>query len=277
MFILKNIISLVSALWVAINLLLSCILVLPVSIINLLVPTPIVTRAAYVIIDRVYRNAVWLDSFWMKDVVGINLIIKGEANTDQAPVIICNHQSWFDIPLVQDVITGNGPIIRFLIKREIAWVPIIGWICLILNFPRLHRNKNRDTKVSDFSIIRKESKNHANGTGALLIFPEGTRFTDGKRKIQNAPYKNLLKPRAGGLRMIQKHAGSDTTLIDITIDYHRKGTNIWNCLHGDPKKISITLDYFKLSEIRDVELWLNKRWAQKDSLFSSTDSRRSNP
>lgn len=268
MFILKNIVSLISALWVAINLLFNCLLVLPVSIISLLIPLPIVSRTANYIVDRIYRNAVWLDSFWMQDVVGIELVIKGEPNKDKSPVVICNHQSWFDIPLVQEVITGKGPIIRFLIKREIAWIPIIGWICLLLNFPRLHRSGNRNAKASDFSIIQKESKNHGNGTGALLIFPEGTRFTGDKKKTQNAPYKNLLKPKAGGLKMIQKHAAPDSTLIDITIDYHQKDVNIWKCLHGNPKKITITLEHFKLSDIVDVKAWLNNRWMVKDGLLS---------
>lgn len=268
MFILRNIISLVSALWVATNLLINCLLVLPVSIISLLAPLPIISRATNWIVDRIYRNAVWLDSFWMQDVVGIELEIKGQPNTDMAPVVICNHQSWFDIPLVQEVITGEGPIIRFLIKREIAWIPIIGWICLILNFPRLHRSGDRNAKASDFSIIQKESKSHGNGTGALLVFPEGTRFTEGKKKTQNAPYKNLLKPKAGGLKMIQKHAAADTTLVDITIDYHQQDVNIWKCLHGNPKKITITLEHFKLSEITDIKTWLNDRWTEKDALFS---------
>lgn len=264
----KNIISLISALWVATNLLLGFILVLPIAIISLLVPLPIVSRATYFIVNKIYRNAVWLDSFWMQDVVGIELIVKGESNIDAAPVVICNHQSWFDIPLVQEVISGKGPMVRFLIKREIAWIPIIGWICLALNFPRLQRNKDSDSRASDFSIIQKESKNHANGDGALLIFPEGTRFSEQKKINQNAPYQNLLRPKAGGLKMIQKHAGPDTGLVDITIDYHQKGVRIWDCLHGNPKKITITLEHFKLSEIVDVEAWLNSRWIEKDKIFS---------
>ena len=269
----KNIISLTSALWVAINLLLGFLLVLPVSIISLLIPLPIVSRAAYYVVDKIYRNAVRLDSFWMQGVVGIQLIVKGAPNKDKAPVVICNHQSWFDIPLVQEVITGKGPLVRFLIKREIVWIPIIGWICLALNFPRLQRNKRSDSRPSDYSIIQKESKNHGDAEGALLIFPEGTRFTEHKRTKQNAPYQHLLKPKAGGLKMIQQHADPDTSLVDITINYHQKHVHIWNCLHGDPRKITITIEHFKLCDIEDVERWLNNRWKEKDKLFSSSHAR----
>jgi 1-acyl-sn-glycerol-3-phosphate acyltransferase len=265
----NHVISLISALWVVINLLIGFAALIPVSIISWLIPIPAVSRACFFIVDHIYRIAVKVDSFWMQKVVGIELVIKGEANTHKKPVVICNHQSWFDIPLVQEVITGNGPIIKFLIKRELVWVPIIGWICLALNFPRLHRGKNTSTGVSDFSLIQKASKDHGNESGALLVFPEGTRFAEQKKIDQKSPYQHLLKPRSGGLKMIQKHAASDTPLIDITIDYHQENVGIWNCLHGDPKKITITLEHYKLTDIDDIEGWLNERWGKKDKLFSN--------
>ena len=263
----NNTLSLVSTLWVIINLVVGICVLIPVSIVSWLMPTPILSRACFFIVDLVYRVAVKVDSFWMRKVVGIDLIIKGEVNNHKSPVVICNHQSWFDIPLLQEVITGNGPIIKFLIKRELVWVPIIGWICLALDFPRLHRGKNANTGENDFSIIRKASKSHGNESGALLIFPEGTRFTEQKKIAQDAPYRNLLKPRSGGLEMIKKHAASDTPLVDITIDYHQKGVHIWNCLHGVPNKITITFEHFKLAEIEDIGGWLNERWREKDKLF----------
>jgi 1-acyl-sn-glycerol-3-phosphate acyltransferase len=265
---LKNIASLSSALWVISNLLIGFAILLPVSIIKWLIPLPAVSRCCSYIIDKVYRLAVKADTFWMQKVVGIELVIKGELNTNPSPIVICNHQSWFDIPIVQEVITGNGPIIKFLIKREIVWVPIIGWICLALNFPRLRRNKNINSRESDFSIIQKASKAHGDLSGALLIFPEGTRFSELKRSTQESPYQRLLKPKIGGLKIIQKHISPDTPLVDITIDYHQRNVRIWNCLHGNPAKITVTLEHHSFSEIEDIETWLNNRWLAKDQLLS---------
>jgi 1-acyl-sn-glycerol-3-phosphate acyltransferase len=269
LYFMNHLLSLLSALWVVINLLIGVTALIPVSIISWLIPNPAVSRACFFIVDHIYRTAVKVDSFWMQQVVGIELVIKGEVNTHKNPVVICNHQSWFDIPLVQEVITGNGPIIKFLIKRELVWVPIVGWICLALNFPRLHRGQNTSTGESDFSLIQKASKNHGNESGALLVFPEGTRFTEPKKITQHAPYQHLLKPKSGGLKMIQKHAAPDTPLIDITINYHQKNVRIWNCLHGDPKKITITLEHYQLTDIDDIEGWLNERWVKKDELLSN--------
>lgn len=250
------------------NLLLAFSLLLPLALLRALIPLAGVRRFLDRLIQWLYRGAVAMDSFWMQRVVGIELVVEGAPPpTDAACVVICNHQSWFDIPLVQEVITRHGPMVQFLIKREIVWVPIIGWICLAMNFPRLQRSQNSASRHSDLSIIRNASKNHTDQSGALLVFPEGTRFTAKKRSQQASPYQHLLKPKVGGLRVIKDHFDADASLIDITINYHQQGVKIWRCLHGNPGRISINLQHFKLGEIDDIESWLNQRWQQKDALL----------
>jgi 1-acyl-sn-glycerol-3-phosphate acyltransferase len=264
----KNFVSLSSSIWVAVNLLLGLTLLLPIAIVNWLLPISIVSRVCFFMVEHIYRFAVKVDSFWMQHVIGIELVINGEPNTHSTPVVICNHQSWFDIPLIQEVITGKGPIVKFLIKRELAWVPIIGWICLALNFPRLRRSKTSSDRKADFSIIQQATKSHGEDSGALLIFPEGTRFTKTKQVTQQSPYQHLLKPKIGGLKMIKDHASEGTMLVDITINYNQNSVRIWDCLHGNPKKITLTLEYFQLGEIDDTAAWLNQRWQQKDKILS---------
>lgn len=263
----NHLVSLSSALWVTLNLLIGFILLLPIALLKLLLPIAWVRRGCDKLIDFIYRFAVAMDTFWMQRVVGIELVIEGEPNRAAAPVVICNHQSWFDIPLVQEIITGKGPMVKFLVKQELTWVPIIGWICLALNFPLLERNKNRQSRKSDFTMIQKASKEHGDDAGALLVFPEGTRFSEAKRKRQNSPYVKLLKPKAGGLKIIKKHINAGGQLVDITIDYLQDKVNIWDCLHGKPKKIIITLRHYSLDEIEVMEDWLNEVWAEKDQIL----------
>ncbi len=248
------------------NLLIGLCVLFPLAVINLLLPFTSVSRACFLIVDHLYRWCVRVDSFWMQRVVGIELIVIGEPNSHAAPVVICNHQSWFDIPLVQDVISRRGPMLKFLVKQELVWVPIIGWICLVLNFPRLNRSKKGGAQKADFSIIEKTTKAHGK-QGALLIFPEGTRFTRDKHESQQSPYQNLLKPRAGGLRVIKTNTDPTTPLVDITIDYGVEKPNIWRCLHGNPRRIRITVEHFTLAELDNVEDWLNQRWHEKDAVF----------
>lgn len=248
------------------NLLLGLCVLVPISIINLLLPFYPIFGVCSHIVKHLYRWCVCVDSFWMRRVVGIELLVEGESNLHAAPIVICNHQSWFDIPLIQDVISRRGPMVKFLVKEELVWVPIIGWICLALNFPRLKRSNKREDRKADFSIIEKTTKSRGK-EGALLIFPEGTRFTKEKHAKQQSPYKHLLKPKAGGLRVIKNNSDPETPLIDITIDYGDVRPNIWRCLHGNPSRIRVNVEYFTLAELDDLESWINNRWHQKDLIL----------
>lgn len=249
------------------NLLIGFCVLVPIAIVSLLLPFEFVSRACFFLVKHLYRWCVWVDSFWMQQVVGIKLSVDGEANTHPAPVVICNHQSWFDIPLIQDVISKDGPMIKFLIKQELAWVPIIGWICLVLDFPRLNRSKQIGDRKADFSIIEKTTKSHGK-QGALLIFPEGTRYTANKHLSQASPYQHLLKPKAGGMKIIKKNTDPATPLIDITINYGEKQPHIWRCLHGNPRHIHINIEHFTLAQLDNVEEWLNQRWQEKDTILN---------
>ena len=80
----------------------------------------------------VYRSAVQIDSIWMLRVVRIKLEVKGEIPSHPSPIVIVNHQSWFDVPIVQEIISARGPRLTFLVKRSLVWVPVIGWICMLL-------------------------------------------------------------------------------------------------------------------------------------------------
>ena len=40
----------------------------------------------------------------------------------------CNHQTWVDIPVLQLAFNGRAPFMRFLLKKELIWVPFLG-IC----------------------------------------------------------------------------------------------------------------------------------------------------
>ena len=93
----------------------------------------------------------------------------------ESPMIIANHRSWFDIFALQTLICRRGPMLKFLIKTELLWVPVLGWVCVALNFPRLQRKGDRRTRTRDLGIVQKASLQLGASPGALLLFPEGTR------------------------------------------------------------------------------------------------------
>ena len=267
-YVLKHCVSIASALWVAANLSFWLGPLLLFSIIKIVLPVPVVTLVCNEALEFIYRAAVWADSFWMTKVIGIRINIIGELPDHPAPIVVSNHQTWFDIPIIQHSITGHGPILKFLIKRQLVWVPIIGWICYALNFPRLNRGEGQNARERDYAAIKTASDTLSAERGALLIFAEGTRFTDAKHRAQESPYLHLLHPRPGGLKIAVETAPSDTPVVDLTVVYRNRETNFWQCLHGACPSIDVVVRTFPVSDVEDVRSWVEARWQEKDQLIS---------
>lgn len=263
----KQLVSLVSALWVGVNLSFWLVLLLVFTLIKLLLPIPVITGLASRTLELIYRGAVRGDSFWMTRVIGIKIQVQGELPDHPAPIVVCNHQTWFDIPVVQHLVAYDGPIVKFLIKRQLVWVPIIGWICYALNFPRLNRGQGDNARQKDYAAIQAASNTLANERGALLIFAEGTRFTRRKHKDQGVPYQHLLQPRPGGFKIALETAPPGTPVVDVTVVYRNGETNFWHGLHGACPEIDVIVRNYVADEIDDARSWLVARWAEKDELI----------
>jgi 1-acyl-sn-glycerol-3-phosphate acyltransferase len=259
--------SLISALWVAINLSIWLIPLLSFSLVKIVIRLPSVGAVCDGALEFIYRSAVLVDSFWMTRVIGIRINIVGQLPDHPAPIVISNHQTWFDIPVIQHTITKRGPILKFLVKRQLVWVPIIGWICYALNFPRLNRGGDQDARQADFAAIKTASNTLSQERGALLIFAEGTRFSPVKQKAQEVAYEHLLNPRPGGLKIAIESAPADTPVVDLTVVYRNHETNFWRCLHGACPTIDVVIRTYSVSEISDTRAWLEARWQEKDQLL----------
>ena len=267
-FIAKQILSVLSATVVILNLGFWMFPLITIAVIrSAFGRSPPLHYACTKMIEFCYRAAALINSSWMTKVVGVNFNIKGTLPDRSTLIIVANHQTWFDIPILQHVVTGQGPVLKFLIKRELIWLPIVGWICFALNFPRLNRGRGESSQRSDFKAIEAASSKMEMERGALLIFAEGTRITFKKHKIQKSPYKNLLIPKPGGLKIALSTMPENTMVLDITIDYNRGESNFWKCLHGANKDIDVHIKQYDGSKVEDSRGWLNDRWKEKDSLL----------
>ena len=216
----------------------------------------------------IYIAAAKLNNLWIKKILKININIEGSMPSHLAPIVVANHQTWFDIPILQGLICDSGTIAKFLIKRELVWLPIVGWLCFALGFPRLYRGKGIRSRDQDLASIQSVSSELNEEPGALLIFAEGTRFTKQKYKTQKSPYKGLLKPKNGGFEIALKTVLPETPVVDITIRYLDEDTNFWKWLSGSKKDISVTIYQFRANEIANSKLWLDERWKHKEHLLN---------
>ncbi|MCB1693789.1 MAG: 1-acyl-sn-glycerol-3-phosphate acyltransferase [Pseudomonadales bacterium] len=220
-------------------------------------------------LEWIYRRTVGVHTFWLTRVLGIRLHVHGTppTNGNETMIITCNHVSWFDMFVVHAVITSRGPIIKFLVKRELLFVPIVGWICVAMGFPRLQRSGHSGGRMQDYRKVEDAAKEVGRFPGALFSFTEGTRFTPVKRDEQGSPYRHLLNPRSGGLRIMLATL-KNVAVYDVTIAYPRF-VSFWQYLGGAVRDIHIYVDRFESTEIQNANAWLAARWSAKDELIDA--------
>ncbi len=208
-------------------------------------------------------------------------------------LVNCNHQSWVDIPVLQLCFNRRLPLLRFFLKSELIWVPFLGIAWWALDFPFMKRlskeqlARRPDLKGKDLENARKACEKFQGIPVAMMNFPEGTRFSPGKRDAGNSPYENLLVPRIGGMGQVL-YALSDEldALIDVTIAYPARGgtgpaPNLWQLVSGQVPRIVVRAKRHDipahlrgrnfradLDSRRALETWINQLWAEKDALVA---------
>jgi len=235
------------------------------AIIGSIIPFKIVKNGSGKLIDRIYRAAVKIDTFWLESILGLNIEISGHSpsNRNEKLLVISNHQSWFDIFILQSAVTGKGPLLKFLVKRALVYVPVIGWICLALNFPLLNRSPDKVKRRLDYDSVASAAIQLRESPVALLNFVEGTRFTEKKKAEQNSPYEVLLKPRSGGLKIMMDNL-PEAKILDITLIYPNDQLSFWQCLSGRLKTIKVHINEHHMNEFVDINNELEALWRSKD-------------
>ena len=228
--------------------------------------------------NGLYRAAVALDDWYLLHIgrVRWQLPVLG-LDPDGACIVLCNHRSWSDIFVVQSVVAKTGPVIVFLTKRELAYIPILGIICWAFGFPLLRRRargarSEAERREADRQRVREACAAVRRAPAAILTFAEGTRFTAEKHARSASPFRHLLAPRPGGFAAIcASLADLEPEVVDMTLAYQGPLT-LWRFLGGaTPVTASASLASYR--ELRDgAERWLLQRWAVKDRLLNGPAS-----
>ena len=198
-------------------------------------------------------------------------------------LVNCNHQSWVDIFVLQHVMNRHIPLLKFFLKQELIWVPVIGLAWWALDFPFMRRysrkllEKRPHLKGKDIETTRKACAKFRHMPVSVMNFVEGTRFTAHKHDKQGAPYRHLLHPRAGGIAFTLAAMGDQLhKLVDVTIAYPGGIPSYWDFMCGRVKEIKVRVrflpiernlvgDYFNDPEFQqEFQQWLNGIWHEKD-------------
>lgn len=207
---------------------------------------------------------------------------------DQWYLVISNHRSTIDIPIIQGVLNKKIPFLRFFLKQELIWVPFLGLAWWALDFPFMKRysrqylQKNPHKKGLDMLQARRACNKFKKMPTSIFNFVEGTRFSQQKKQNQGGQFKHVLKPKAGGIGYVLGAMGDQlNTLLLITLRYDPKVPGIWDYLCGRIDTVTVDLEtilipkHLKGKSYADNEVfrkelfdWSNELWHKVDSKLS---------
>ncbi len=228
------------------------------------------------------------NTFLCRRILGIKTKVKGDTDLSMKNwyLVISNHQSWSDIVALQMIFNGKIPLLKFFLKKELIWIPFLGVAWWALDFPFMKRYtaefiaKHPQLKGKDIEITKKACEKFSTTPVSVMNFVEGTRFTKGKHARQKSPFRNLLKPKAGGTGFVFTAMGHQLqSILNVTIKYPQGDLNFWNFICGRITEIELQIEKIPVTDdlIGDYvsdpvyqerfQKWINDLWRAKDKVF----------
>jgi 1-acyl-sn-glycerol-3-phosphate acyltransferase len=260
-----------------------------VATVKLLLPFRRVRLALDPVLLRIAEAWIAGNSGWMRLTQAMQWQVSGLQTLDprQWYLVICNHQSWVDILVLQHVLNRRIPLLKFFLKKQLIWVPIMGLAWWALEFPFMRRHseaylqKHPHERGKDAATTRTACEKYALVPTSVMNFVEGTRFTRAKQQRQQSPYQHLLKPKAGGISLALDAMGEKFgAVLDITIAYPDGTPNFWQFLQGRVPRVIVQARLLPVPRLASdtpgdasqalralCQDWINQLWRDKDALL----------
>lgn len=280
----ENITGVVTVLLLVLNTLFWASFLFPIAVLKI-IPVKIWRKFINNILDTIACCWIYCNNAGLKMTRTIHWDVSGVENLSKKSwyIVIANHQSWTDIVVLQKILTGKIPFLKFFLKKELIWVPVLGLAWWALDFPFMRRYsqsfllKYPHLKGKDIEVTKKACQKFKYIPVSIMNFVEGTRFTPEKHAKQESPYKNLLKPKSGGIGFVFSTMGNMiTSILDVTIVYPQGRMSFWDFLCGRVNVIKVHVEEIPVTDdfIGDYvddpvfknkfQQWLNDLWYEKD-------------
>jgi 1-acyl-sn-glycerol-3-phosphate acyltransferase len=273
-----------------------CFIVLALAINGLIVPMVVVLfcllykltmwlswqRCAVII----YAWGAWCERAWMignKKIFSllptqVSCHFDAKLENNKPYMLIANHQTWLDIPILQVYLQQRCAPLRFMLKASLLYVPTIGPACWALGMPllkryslgqlkkkpsRRHINQNRVARACDWLQHQPQ---------VFVTFVEGTRY----RLEKKAEYQHVLRPQSSGFAVVAYHWRDHCRqVLDCTLYYQHRRPSFWQFCLGNIPKIVLQVHVIAAPSVRQpyytdpqtkksIQTWLTQRWGQKD-------------
>ncbi|MDC3216992.1 acetyltransferase [Gammaproteobacteria bacterium] len=206
-----------------------------------------------------------------------------EFNKNQWYMAVSNHQSWADIFILLVAAHNRIPLLKFFMKKELAWIPFIFLANKTLNMPFVNRHskkqleKNPNLMFKDYENTLMACKRFQRSPSTIFSYAEGTRNNSKKHKAQNSPYKNLLIPRVGGIATALSAMPNIDVLVDYSVVYKSDKRGAWAFLKGDMGDVKVSVKKYTIPENlknknystdeeyrKNFKIWIEAIWEEKD-------------
>jgi 1-acyl-sn-glycerol-3-phosphate acyltransferase len=267
------------------NTLIIALSLVPPALLKLVLPAKAVRRVC----DRLMNGlaSLWVgnNNAWIQAVSPAAWDMQGVDGLHQRGwyLVSSNHQSWVDILVLQRVFHGRIPFLKFFLKQELIWVPVIGLAWWALDFPFMKRGKGSGARQNDLKTTREACEKFKLIPTTVINFVEGTRFTPAKHAAQQSPYRHLLKPKIGGLGIALAAMGEQfEALLDVTIVYPHGAPTFWHLLCGQIDAVTVRVQQRAIpAEVlggdpigdkvyrQQISTWVEQQWIDKDGLIDT--------
>jgi 1-acyl-sn-glycerol-3-phosphate acyltransferase len=269
-----------------INIVVHVILLFVFTLFKVIVPIPAIRLACSRVLVVIAESWIGVNNRLFDAFTRIRWQVDGLAGLrrDGNYLVLCNHQSWVDIPVLQKVFNRRIPFLRFFLKQQLIWVPLLGPAWWALDFPFMKRYspqtllRHPELQGKDREATRRACEKFRHMPVSVMNFAEGTRFTSAKHDAQSSPYRYLLRPKAGGLAFVLDAMGDALhAILDVTIVYPEGPCTLMDLIagrvhairvHVRERPIDATLigSYDEDAAFRGrVKAWVNALWSEKDA------------
>ena len=250
-------------------------------------PLAAVRRACNPLLTGLAENWIAVNSAMIDRFTSARFDVDGASGLqrDGHYLVLANHQSWVDILVLQKVFNRRIPFMRFFLKRQLIWVPLLGLAWWALDFPFMGRYtpkqiaRRPELAGRDIEATRRACDKFRAIPVSIMNFVEGTRFTAAKHASQGAPYRHLLKPKSGGVAFVLDAMGDGLhAILDVTIAYPAGSPSLLDLLADRIPEVRVQLrqrtipdeilrgDYQHDRAFRArFQQWMNGLWSEKDA------------
>jgi 1-acyl-sn-glycerol-3-phosphate acyltransferase len=271
---------------VALNTLVHASPLLLLALVKLLVPHAGARAALSALLVRLAESWIAVNSTLIAWFTPTRIEVEG---VDDLPhdgwyLVLANHQSWVDIPVLQQVFNRRIPMLKFFLKQQLIWVPVLGLAWWALDFPFMRRYsketlaRHPELRGRDKAATHRACRRFSQLPVSVMNFVEGTRFTPAKHAAQDGGYRHLLRPKAGGVAFVLEAMGDILrSLVDVTIAYPGGRPTVGDLFAGRIRTVRVHVrtlpippelvgrDYESDAAFREqLQGWLNGLWREKD-------------